>query len=187
MYVPWAEMYQLLSWVSPRTVRTRFPAQFLVHFHDSTPRIEGEKRIFADATGSSELNPKNPKVVEIGKRKASHESRSASTIDVNASSGPGFPALDPDELRSQVQRIVMYGAIRETMHSANDRAYRNVSQDDILAMLEGNWVLRGAPDWDSGHRNWEYKIAGADIEGDPLVLKIAVNVEMQRIDIITKY
>jgi hypothetical protein len=133
------------------------------------------------------LSPKNPKVVEIGQRKASQNPIRASSIDVNASSGPGFPALDPDELRLQVERIVMYGTIRETSHSAIDRAYRNVSQDDILAMLEGNWVLKGAPDWDTEHRNWEYKLEGLDIEGDPLVLKIAVNVEMQRIDIITKY
>ena len=128
-----------------------------------------------------------PKVVEFRKSFVAKTPMTASSIDVNASSGPGFPALDPDELRSQVQRIVMYGTIRETSHSAIDRASRNVSQDDILAMLEGNWVLKGAPDWDTEHRNWEYKLEGADIEGDPLVLNIAVNVEMQRIDIITKY
>ncbi len=133
------------------------------------------------------MNPKKPKVVEIGERKASRLPISASSIDVNASSGPGFPALDPYELRSQVQRIVMYGTIRETKHSADDRAYRNVSQDDILAMLEGNWVLDAEPEWDTEHRNWKYRVAGVDIEGDPLVLLIAVNVEMQRIDIITKF
>jgi len=62
-----------------------------------------------------------------------------------------------------------------------------VSQDDIVAMLDSRWELAAAPDWDDRHRSWEYKLSGRDIEGDELVLKIAVNVELNRIDIITKY
>ena len=68
-----------------------------------------------------------------------------------------------------------------------ERETRNISQDDISAMLEGEWKLAAEPDWDTEHRNWEYKLRGFDIEGDELVLKIAVNEEMQRITIITKY
>ena len=81
----------------------------------------------------------------------------------------------------------MQGTLREAKHSAIDRDYRNVSQDDIIAMLQGSWVLSREPDWDEQHRNWEYLLAGNDIEGDSLSLKIAVNEEMQRIDIITKF
>jgi hypothetical protein len=62
-----------------------------------------------------------------------------------------------------------------------------VLQDDIVAMLEGEWALAAEPDWDQAHKNWEYKLAGIDMEGDELVLKITVNEEMQRITIITKY
>ena len=81
----------------------------------------------------------------------------------------------------------MYGTIREAKHSAQDRAYRNISQDDILAMLEANWVFAAKPDWDQEHRNWEYLLAGHDIEGDPLSLKIAMNDELLRILVITKF
>jgi len=95
--------------------------------------------------------------------------------------------LDEEALRLIVQRIVYYGEIKESFHSATERAERNVSQDDILAMLEGAWTLATEPDWDQEHKNWEYKLAGADLEGDELRLKIAVNEEMQRITIITKY
>ena len=136
---------------------------------------------------SSELSSKQTKVVEFPKKKASNPPIGTSSIDVNASSGPAFPALSLEDLRQQIDRIVMYGKIRETKHSAQDRAYRDVSQDDIVAMLEGEWVLSADPDWDAEHRNWEYKLSGTDIEGDPLTLKVDVNVEMQRITIITKY
>jgi len=40
---------------------------------------------------------------------------------------------------------------------------------------------------DEAHKNWEYQLAGLDLEGDELRLKIAVNEEMQRVTIITKY
>ena len=54
-------------------------------------------------------------------------------------------------------------------------------------MLEGEWKLAAKPNWDEEHRNWEYKLAGTDLEGDELVLKIAVNVELQRLTVITKF
>ncbi len=111
----------------------------------------------------------------------------ASNIDVNASSGPAFPALELDELRAKVQRVVMYGSVGEAWHSGNDRAYRNVSIDDILYMLDRPWVLSAEPDWDDKHRNWEYLLAGTDIEGDPLSLKITVNDELLRILVITNF
>lgn len=98
-----------------------------------------------------------------------------------------MPELSEENLRRIVQRIVFYGSVREAFHSAHERAERNISQDDILAMLEGDWKIAARPDWDAAHRNWEYKLRGSDIEGDELTLKIAVNEEMQRITIITKY
>lgn len=149
--------------------------------------MESEDQIASLSREGSGLSFKRTKVVEFPKSKASRTGAHASIIDVNASSGPANLALELDELRSKVQRIVNYGTIREAKHSAIDRAYRDVSQDDILKMLEGEWVLSAKPDWDEPHRNWEYLVAGNDIEGDPLSLKVAVNEEMQRIDIITKF
>jgi hypothetical protein len=95
--------------------------------------------------------------------------------------------LDEEKLRLAVQRIVYCGEIKESFHSASERDERGVSQDDIVAMLDGNWTLAAEPDWDPAHKSWEYKLAGTDLEGDGLVLKITVNEEMQRITIITKY
>lgn len=131
--------------------------------------------------------PKRTNVVEIRKSLVANQPITASSIDVSASSVPSQPALDEDRLRVVLQRIIYYGEVKEAFHSAHERAERNISQDDILAMLEGQWTLAAAPDWDIEHKNWEYKLSGLDLEGDELVLKIAVNEEMQRILIITKY
>jgi hypothetical protein len=96
-------------------------------------------------------------------------------------------ALAGEELRQAVTRIVLYGNFRESGHSAFDRSYRNVSHDDMLYMLEGAWTLAAEPEWDEKHHNWKYKLAGQDIEGDDLVLLVALNTEEQMITIITKF
>ncbi len=54
-------------------------------------------------------------------------------------------------------------------------------------MLCGPWALAAEPEWDEEHRNWKYKLAGHDIEGDELVLLISLNQEEQMITIITKF
>jgi hypothetical protein len=133
------------------------------------------------------LSPEKPKVLPFTKDFVAKGLAAASNVDINASSGPSQPALDENRLQEVVQQIVNYGKIREMRHSSKDRSYRNISEDDILAMLQGKWKLAATPDWDEQHRNWEYKIKGSDIEGDELVLKIAVNEELKRIDIITKF
>jgi hypothetical protein len=138
------------------------------------------------ATGTV-LGSKRTKVVEIPKSFVAKQPIPESSIDVSASSSPGQPALDEEKLRLTLQRIVYYGEIKESFHSATERAERNVSQDDILAILDGAWTLAAKPDWDEAHKNWEYQLAGLDLEGDELRLKIAVNEEMQRVTIITKY
>ncbi len=133
------------------------------------------------------MSSEKPKVIPFTKDSIAKGSAAASNVDINASSGPSQPALDENRLQDVVQRIVDYGKIREMRHSSKDRSYRNISKDDILAMLQGKWKLAAKPDWDKQHRNWEYKIKGTDIEGDELVLKIAVNEELQYIYIITKF
>jgi len=133
------------------------------------------------------LSSKRPNIVTFPKSSVAKTPPAASSIDVSASSDPRVATLDEDRLREVLQRIVYYGEIKEAFHSAHERAYRNISQDDILAMLEGAWTLAAKPDWDETHRNWKYKLAGHDLEGDELVLLISVNEELLRVTIITKF
>lgn len=131
------------------------------------------------------MDEKKGKLVPFTKKAVAKVAKPASNLDINASSSPREPALPEEELRTAVSRIVLHGTFRESKHSSQDRAYRNVSDDDMVHMLEGAWTLDNA-EWDGEHRNWKYTLTGADIEGDALTLVIAVNVEFNRIEIITK-
>ncbi len=133
------------------------------------------------------MDKKTPKILPFTKKGIARTPGSASIIDVNASSGERPSPLSEPDLRTAVSRIILYGTYRETRHSAEDRSYRNVSDDDIQCMLRGPWKLSGKPEWEETHGNWKYKLSGQDIEGDDLVLVVAVNEEEQMITVITKY
>jgi hypothetical protein len=85
-----------------------------------------------------------------------------------------------------VSRAVVYGTFRETFHSADERSYRNITQEDMLHMLQGGWILVGT-EFDDEHHNWKYRVAGKDIEGDDLSLIIAVDPGENRITVISKF
>ncbi len=104
-------------------------------------------------------------------------------LDINASQGASKP-LDEGSLRIAVARILNYGRFRESKHARDDRAYRNISDDDILACLEGRWELVGQ---EFGTRDWKYTIRGRDIEGDELGLVIVVDTDRQLVEIVTKF
>lgn len=127
------------------------------------------------------------KILPFPKRGIAQTPVSTSNIDISASFGRRAPALAGEDLQQAVTRIVLYGTFRESEHSTFDRSYRNVSHDDMLHMLQGVWALAEAPVWDEKHHNWKYKLAGQDIEGEELVLRVALNTEEQMITIITKY
>ena len=127
------------------------------------------------------------KVLPFPKKSVAQTSTSTSNIDVSASFRNREPALAGEALQQAIRRIVFYGTFRESRHSAKDRSYRNISEGDIVAMLEGAWSLAGPPEWDDDHHSWKYKLMGSDIDGDELVLVVAVNVELDCIEIITKY
>ncbi len=128
-----------------------------------------------------------PKILPFPKKGIAQTPGSACIIDVSASSGSRPQPLAGEALRQAVTRIVLYGTFRESAHSAFERSYRNVSERDILAMLEGEWTVAAEPEWDDRHRNWKHKLTGKDLDGDELTLLIAVNVELNHIDIITKF
>jgi hypothetical protein len=127
------------------------------------------------------------KVLPFSKKGIAQPPSSESIIDISASLVRREPALAGDDLRQAVTRIVLYGTLRESKHSAQYRSYRNISERDIVAMLEGAWSLIGTPTWDDDHHNWKYTLKGSDIDGEELVLVVTVNVELQRIEIITKF
>lgn len=130
---------------------------------------------------------KKARVLPFAKKGIDHPTSKVSNIDINASSVERSAALSEDGLRVRVQQIVLYGTIRESWHSRNDRSYRNVSMDDIQHMLRSDWKLAGKPKWNDEHSNWIYKLVGEDLDDDELTLVITVNEERVDILVITKY
>ena len=133
------------------------------------------------------MGQKPDNILPFRGKKIAQSPGSASIIDVSASSEDRSPAFLEPDLRLAVTRIILNGTYRETKHSAKHRSYRNVTDDDIQSMLLGPWVLKAAPEWDDKHKNWKYPLAGKDIDGDELVLVVALNMEEQMITVITKF
>lgn len=126
------------------------------------------------------------KVLPFPKKGIALNENSSSNLDINASSDRRIPALPEQELRLAVSRAIVYGTFRETFHSADERSYRNITQEDMLHMLQGAWALAGV-EFDDDHHNWKYKVAGKDIEGDDLILIIAVDRDENRVTVISKF
>src|SRR5208282_4908290 len=93
---------------------------------------------------------------------------------------PKPPCLNQQQLREFVRRACERTYFKEAFHSEYERAYRNISPDDIVYGLEReDWKLCKEPDYDEEFENWEYLIQTWDIEGEEIHLKIAVNAEYQ--------
>ena len=91
-------------------------------------------------------------------------------------------------LRQVIAKAVEKGWVREAFHAEHERAYRNISMEDILYGLEhSDWTLAAAPDYDSAHKNWEYKIKTVDIDDVELFLKIAPDPSAGTVLVITKF
>lgn len=118
---------------------------------------------------------------------ALNASSESNQIDGSASSAKRPAVLLEPELRLAVMNIIHYGTYRETWHATHERSYRNVTDDDIQAMLTGAWTLASKPEWDDGHHNWKYRLDGQDLDGDELTLIVTLNMEEQCITVITKF
>jgi len=96
--------------------------------------------------------------------------------------------LTEEQLRDFVRIAYERGYYRETFHSEHERAYRDISPDDIAYGLErSDWVLCKAPDYDKKFGSWEYLIRTVDIEDEELHLKIAIDLRYQRFEVISKW
>jgi hypothetical protein len=103
-------------------------------------------------------------------------------------SQPRTKALSESVLRQHVAKALSKGWIRESFHSATERAHRNVSFDDVLFGLEkSDWVLAAPPNYDDDHKGWEYLIKTTDIEGVELELKIAAKPVDGTVIVISKF
>ena len=97
-------------------------------------------------------------------------------------------ALSVAALRQVIVRALEKGWVRETPHSEHERAYRNISDEDVMHGLErSDWVIDAPPDYDGKHKSWEYLIKTCDLEGVELHLKLTASSTDGTVRVITKY
>ncbi len=80
--------------------------------------------------------------------------------------------MDVEEARRRLSQIARSGAIRLTRHCRERMAQRNVNTQDLLQVLF--WGEIKDLHEDPEHGNWECLVVGADLEGDPLKVKVAL-------------
>jgi len=98
------------------------------------------------------------------------------------------PSMGEQQLREFVRVARKKGYYGETFHSEVERAYRNISPDDIAYGLDrDDWSLCKDPDYDADHENWKYEILTVDIEGIELHLIIAINEKNARFEVVSKW
>lgn len=96
--------------------------------------------------------------------------------------------LSVKALRAFVTRALEKGYYRESLHAAEGHLERNISLDDVIHGLERkDWTLAEAPNYDPEHGNWEYLIKTQDLDGNELHIKIAVQSQLNRLEVITRW
>ncbi len=97
-------------------------------------------------------------------------------------------ALSEAALRQFIRKALEKGWVREAFHSEFERAYRNISDDDVRhALSSKDWTLERQPAWSEEHKNFVYVVRSADVEGEELHLVVTPNVDTGTLKIITKY
>lgn len=93
--------------------------------------------------------------------------------------------LSPTEAFEAIQALLREcgGRFGRTTHARDRMVERNVNGDDVLNVLRKGTV--STAEWNEEHQNWKYPVSGIDLDGDPLVIVIAVEPQFCRITLIT--
>jgi len=99
------------------------------------------------------------------------------------------PCLREEELRALVSEA-LGGApeeSNETFHARFHHLERNLSQDDVIYGLERPWNFDRAPAFNQHEWQWKYFIATESIDGDGLVIIIAVDTSNRSFEVVTRW
>lgn len=64
---------------------------------------------------------------------------------------------------------------------------RGITLDDVIHALEGPWMIDRAPEFNKQEWQWKYRIATETIDGDPIVIVIAVDTANKTFDVLTRW
>ncbi|MFY9561337.1 MAG: hypothetical protein WAQ52_13975 [Terriglobales bacterium] len=90
-------------------------------------------------------------------------------------------------LHQFITRALDRGFIRESFHSEVERAYRNISDEDIrYGLSRRDWTVKGAPE-PSKTGGFKYLIRTVDVEQEELHLLVKPDTTTGTLKILTKY
>ena|ERR1700733_7778343 len=88
-------------------------------------------------------------------------------------------------LRQFISKALDKGWVRESFHSEVDRAYRNISDEDVqYGLSRPDWIIEGAPE--QTRKGFKYLVRTVDIEREELHLVVSPT-DDETLIIVTKY
>ena len=75
----------------------------------------------------------------------------------------------------------------ETYHAKYHHPERGLSLDDVIHGLEGPWTFDRPPEFNQDEWQWKYRIATESIDGDPIVIVVAVDTASRSFYVITRW
>jgi hypothetical protein len=100
------------------------------------------------------------------------------------------PYLDKSALRALLLEALnnapQLGTV-ETYHARFDHLERGLSVDDVIHGLEREWEFDRKPDFNKDEWQWKYRIATESIDGDAIVIVIAVDTANRSFEVVTRW
>ena len=75
----------------------------------------------------------------------------------------------------------------ETYHARYGHPERGLTLDDVIHGLEGPWKFERPPEFNNDEWQWKYRIATESIDGDPLIIIIAVDTPNRSFEVVTRW
>lgn len=99
------------------------------------------------------------------------------------------PCLTEEELKSLVSGALedWPGEASETFHARFGHLERGLSQDDVIHGLESSWSFDRPPVFNHKEWQWKYYLATESIDGDDLLIIIAVDTLNRSFEVITRW
>ncbi len=111
-------------------------------------------------------------------------------LDIMSTVGYCPPYLSEGELKALVLEALANapGPERlETYHARFDHLERELSIDDVIYGLERAWTYERPPEFNQAEWQWKYRIATETIDGDPLIIVIAVDTANRSFEVVTRW
>jgi len=81
--------------------------------------------------------------------------------------------LSPEEAERKIREIVEYGYIERREHFYERMEQGECDYNDLLLILSKGKV-KEPPKYDKKFKNWRYKVEGRTVEGDNVVIVVAI-------------